>query len=194
MPIVACHVPTIEPAGDCNLSFTSDKWVNLKPLGGNLEVEDFLSMRFANLSALLHRSVTKQYLARHDIGLPEWRVLTMLVRYGSVTTRKLRDASGMDKGQMSRALRELEQRALLERDADATHELRQVLRISDAGTALYNRIMPDARKSQAALLAHLTLGERKALDSALRKLKTVAEAEPAEGRKRPPGKTGSKKK
>jgi DNA-binding MarR family transcriptional regulator len=176
------------------LSFTSDKWVNLKPLGGNLEVEDFLSMRFANLSALLHRNVTKQYLAKHDIGLPEWRVLTMLVRYGSVTTRTLRDASGMDKGQMSRALHELEQRRLLERDADATHELRQVLRISDAGTALYNRIMPDARKSQAALLAHLTLGERKALDSALRKLKTVAEAEPAEDRERRARKPGGKTK
>jgi len=117
-----------------------------------------------------------------------------LVRYGSVTTRKLRDASGMDKGQMSRALRELEQRGLLERDADATHELRQVLRISDAGTTLYNRIMPDARKSQAALLAHLTLGERKALDSALRKLKAVAEAEPAEGTERRAQTTGSKKK
>ena len=176
------------------MSFTAEKWVNLKPLGGNLEVEDFLSMRFANLSALLHRNVTKQYLTRHDIGLPEWRVLTMLVRYGSVTTRKLRDASGMDKGQMSRALRELEQRRLLERDADVTHELRQVLRISDAGTALYNRIMPDARKSQAALLAHLTLGERKALDSALRKLKALAEAEPAEDRERRARKTAGKKK
>jgi DNA-binding MarR family transcriptional regulator len=178
------------------LSFTSDRWVNLKPQGANLEVEDFLSMRFANLSALLHRNVTKQYLARHDIGLPEWRVLTMLVRHGPVTTRALRHASGMDKGQMSRALRELEERGLLERDADATHELRQVLRISEAGNALYRRIMPDARQSQAALLAHLTLQERKALDSALRKLKTVAEAELDEEaeRERGPRKSRSKTK
>lgn len=178
------------------MSFTSDKWVNLKPMGTNLEVEDFLSMRFANISALLHRNVTKHYLARHDIGLPEWRVITMLVRYGSVTTRELRNASGMDKGQMSRAVSELEQRGLLVRDADATHELRQVLRISEAGTALYRRIMPDARRRQASLLAELTLGERRALDSALRKLKAVAEAEPGESveRARRPRKTGSKSK
>jgi DNA-binding MarR family transcriptional regulator len=177
------------------LSFTSDRWINLKPQGANLEVEDFLSMRFANISALLHRNVTKQYLAQHDIGLPEWRVITMLVRYGSVTTRELRQASGMDKGQMSRALRELEKRKLLERDADATHELRQVLRISAAGNALYRRIMPDARKSQAALLGHLTLAERKALDSALRKLKALAEEAPANEaeRKRSARKNGSRK-
>jgi DNA-binding MarR family transcriptional regulator len=177
------------------LSFTSDRWINLKPQGANLEVEDFLSMRFANISALLHRNVTRQYLAQHDIGLPEWRVITMLVRYGSVTTRELRQASGMDKGQMSRALRELEKRNLLERDADATHELRQVLRISAAGNALYRRIMPDARKSQAALLGHLTLQERRALDSALRKLKALAEETPTDDaeRKRPARKNGSRK-
>ena len=93
------------------MSCTSERWVNLKPQGANLEVEDFLSMRFANLSALLHRNITKQYLAKHDIGLPEWRVLTMLVRLGSVPTRELRQASGMDKGQMSRALSELEKRS-----------------------------------------------------------------------------------
>jgi DNA-binding MarR family transcriptional regulator len=165
------------------LGLTSNKWINLKPQGKDLEVEDFVSMRFANISALLHRNVTRKYLARHDIGLPEWRVLTMLVRYGSVTTRELRDASGMDKGQMSRALRELEIRQLLERDPDATHELRQVLRISSAGAALYRRIMPDARQSQFALLAQLTLQERKALDSALRKLKIMAEAGAAEATK-----------
>jgi DNA-binding MarR family transcriptional regulator len=177
------------------LSCTSDRWTNLKPQGANLEVEDFLSMRFANLSALLHRNITKQYLARHDIGLPEWRVLTMLVRHGSVTTRTLRQASGMDKGQMSRALSELEKRKLLERDADANHELRQVLRVSEAGTALYRRIMPDARRSQAALLGHLTLQERKALDSALRKLKALAEAANDENdRESRPRKNGSKTK
>ena len=177
------------------MSCTSERWVNLKPQGANLEVEDFLSMRFANLSALLHRNITKQYLAKHDIGLPEWRVLTMLVRLGSVPTRELRQASGMDKGQMSRALSELEKRKLLERDADANHELRQVLRISTAGAALYRSIMPDARRSQAALLAHLTLQERKALDSALRKLKTLAEtANDANEREIRPRKNGSKMK
>jgi hypothetical protein len=43
--------------------------------------------------------------------------------------------------------------------------------------------MPDARQSQFALLAQLTLQERKALDSALRKLKIMAEAAAAEATK-----------
>lgn len=137
-------------------------------------------MRFAGLSALLHRGVTRKYLSRHDIGLPEWRVLTILKRLGPIQTRTLRGATGMDKAQVSRALLELERRGLVQRRADASHELRQVLVISKPGLELYGRIMPDARRSQAAMLDVLTQQERTALDSALRKLKAFAEAEAAE--------------
>jgi DNA-binding MarR family transcriptional regulator len=158
---------------------TTTRWLKPGRAGGNLEVEDFLSMRFANISTLLHRNVTKRYLSQHDIGIPEWRVLTMLKRYGPVTTRALRDASGMDKGQISRALLQLEARKLVKRSTDATHELRQVLQISSAGTDLYEKIMPDARRSQAALLDGLTIEERKVLDSALRKLKALVETNSA---------------
>jgi DNA-binding MarR family transcriptional regulator len=86
----------------------------------------------------------------------------------------------MDKAQVSRALLELERRGHVHRRADAGHELRQVLVISKSGMELYRRVMPDARRSQAAMLQVLTLQERKALDSALRKLKEFAEAEAAD--------------
>ncbi len=152
-------------------------WIKPGVDGANLEVDDFLSMRITNLSALLLRISTRRYLVEHEISLPEWRVLTMLVRYGSGTTRALRDASKMDKGQMSRALLGLERRKLVQRRADATHELRHVLQISDKGLELYREIMPQARRAQVALLLHLTLDERKTLDSVINKLKAVAESE-----------------
>jgi DNA-binding MarR family transcriptional regulator len=99
--------------------------------GANLEVDDFLSKRIANLSALLLRASTRRYLVEHDLSLPEWRMLTILVRFGSGTTRALRDASKMDKGQMSRALLALEKRKLVQRTQDETHELRQLLELTD---------------------------------------------------------------
>ena len=77
-------------------------WIKPGGDGGNLEVDDFLSMRITNLSALLLRVSTRRYLLEHEISLPEWRVLTMLVRYGAGTTRALRDASKMDKVYMNK--------------------------------------------------------------------------------------------
>jgi DNA-binding MarR family transcriptional regulator len=154
-----------------------NNWLKPGADGENLEVDDFLSMRITNLSALLLRVSTRRYLVEHEINLPEWRVITMLVRYGSGTTRMLRDASKMDKGQMSRALLGLERRKLVQRRTDSTHELRHVLQITDKGLELYRRIMPNARREQMALLRHLTIEQRKALDTVLNKLKAVAESE-----------------
>lgn len=152
-------------------------WIRPGADGANLEVEDFLSRRITHLSLLLLRISTRRYLLEYEISLPEWRVLTMLVRHGPGTTRALRDASRMDRGQMSRALTGLEKRKLVQRTQDDTHELRHVLRISDKGRQLYERVIPNARRAQVGLLKHLTLDERRALDSVINKLNAVADAE-----------------
>ena len=99
---------------------------------------------------LLIRASTRRYLLEHDLSLPEWRMLTILARYRSGTTGALRTASRMDKGQMSRALLKLEKRRLVQRTQDETHELRQLLELTDKGLQLYQRIMPNARRAQVA--------------------------------------------
>lgn len=152
-------------------------WVKPGVDGANLEVDDFLSKRIANLSALLIRASTRRYLLEQDLSLPEWRMLTILVRFGSGTSGTLRTASKMDKGQMSRALLRLENRKLVQRTQDETHELRQVLELTEKGHQLYQRIMPNARRAQVALLRRLTIDERKTLDAAINKLSAAAEAE-----------------
>jgi DNA-binding MarR family transcriptional regulator len=152
---------------------TIERWLNPGKAGSKLEVEDFLSMRFANLSTLFHRKVTRKYLEPYGIGLPEWRTMTILARHAPISTRALRSISEMDKGQMSRALVVLAQRGLISRDSDASHMVRQTINITESGHALYKKIMPDARRSQAMLLLSLSVTERKALHSALIKLKAV---------------------
>ena len=150
-----------------------ERWLDADEAGSKLQVEDFLSMRFANLSALFHRKVTRKYLLPHGIGLPEWRTMTILAHHAPISTRALRRISEMDKGQMSRALLVLAERGLISRDSDATHMVRQQINITAKGHALYKRIMPDARRGQAMLLLSLTLSERRALHSALGKLKAI---------------------
>jgi DNA-binding MarR family transcriptional regulator len=152
-------------------------WIKPGVDGANLEVDDFLTMRIINLGALLLRISTRRYLLEHEISLPEWRVLTMVVRCGPGTTRALRSASKMDKGQMSRALLALEKRKLVRRRLDETHERRHVLEITEKGLQLYQRIMPAARRAQVALLKHLTIEERKTLDAVINKLNAAAAAE-----------------
>ncbi len=150
-------------------------WIDLAEDGSNLEVEDFLSMRLAGISALIHRNVTRLYLAKHDLSLPEWRMLSLLARRPPMSPREVNSISGMDKGQISRSLALLAEKRLVERRPDATDGRRQVISITRQGVRLFERILPDARRSQAALLNSLSIREREALRSIIAKLAATAQ-------------------
>ena len=82
--------------------------------------------------------------------------------------------SNMDKAQISRAVTGLVSAGLVERRIDPTHGKRQILRATATGRRIFKRILPDAQRSQAALLAALSTDERAALFSALGKLSAAA--------------------
>lgn len=150
-------------------------WIDLVEDGGNLEVEDFLSMRLAGISTLIHRNITRLYLAKHGLSLPEWRMLSVLVNRPPIAAHEVNSISRMDKGQISRALALLAAQGLVDRSPDAADGRRQMIAISRRGKRLFARILPDARRSQAELLRHLSVNERKVLRVALDKLAAAAQ-------------------
>lgn len=153
----------------------SRAWIELAEDGSNLEVEDFLSMRLAGISALIHRNVTRLYLSEHDLSLPEWRTLSLLARRPPMSPRQVNSISGMDKGQISRSLALLAEKKLVERRPDAADGRRQVISVTRQGIRLFERILPDARRSQAALLNALSVREREVLQSIMVKLTATAQ-------------------
>jgi DNA-binding MarR family transcriptional regulator len=174
-----------------------DPWLDLAPGGRNLPIESFPTVLMGEVILHVHRNMTRFFLRRHDLGMPEWRVLGQLARYAPASVREFNARSWMDKGQISRALARLEGRGLVERRPDPTHGKRQLLSITPAGMDLYNVVLPEAQLCQALLLEPLNREERQALRSALAKLRAVAvglpsvetpasasHAEPARRRKR----------
>ncbi len=159
------------PARPATRRGTPSSWLALDPAGEGLAVEDFLTMRLAALSATLHRRVTRAYLEDSGLSLPEWRMLTLLDRHGPVSGRRVALFSGMDEAQISRALAQLIGRGLAARSGKA-------VALTEAGQALFQSLLPVARRAQAHLLAGLTLAERRALGSALGKLALLAERFP----------------
>lgn len=156
-------------------------WVNLSRNATNLNVEDFLTFRITRLSNALRTGLTKRYLEEFGLSLPEWRLLALIARFAPMRFSEVTSRSSMDKGQVSRTLREMAKKGLTKMKAIRTPGSRAaealaapvMVSITPKGKALYSAVLPVARRRQAEILMTLTESERIALYATLDKLFTT---------------------
>ena len=146
-------------------------WADLSPDGHGLSVHDFLTTVFSRAGSELRRTITGTYVGRFGLTVSEWRVLSVLAHAGEMPFADLVEQAVADKAQVSRTLQLLGGRGLVETEALGTARRHgTVCRMTDAGWALYEQVMPEAQRSQAAMILTLVADERRMLYSILRKL------------------------
>ena len=106
--------------------------------------------------------------------MAEWRVLSVLAEAREVPFGELVVRSATDKGQLSRMLRVLQERGLVELRNEAAKKVTCV--VTGAGKTLYDQVMPVARRRQAEMIRQLAPAERRAM----RKLRELCGAAGAE--------------
>jgi DNA-binding MarR family transcriptional regulator len=156
-------------------------WINLSRNASNLNVEDFLTFRITRLSNALRTGLTKRYLEEFELSLPEWRLLALIARFAPLRFSEVTSRSSMDKGQVSRTLREMAKKGLTKMKSIRTPGTRSaealaapvMVSITPKGKALYAAVLPVARRRQAEILMTLSESERVALYSTLQKLFTT---------------------
>ncbi|OXR50525.1 MULTISPECIES: MarR family winged helix-turn-helix transcriptional regulator [unclassified Pusillimonas] len=152
-------------------------WQRVEPDGSNLTVDKFPSTLIVQLANMLRREVTTQYAERFGLTVSEWRLLALIVRFSPLPFGELVRLSSSDKALVSRTLRILEQRGFCSVQPEPGGNRKKLVCVaSEAGTDLYEQIMPVAQKYQANVLAQLDEPERVALYTALMKLRKAADA------------------
>lgn len=156
----------------------SNPWQSLSRNGTGLNVDEFLTFRLTRLSNALRTNLTKRYLEEFGLSLPEWRLLALVTRFSPLRFSELTSRSSMDKGQVSRTLRQLDKRGLIKmkvvknKGSRSTEALAApvVVAVTPAGKNLHKDVLPVARKRQAEFLMILSESERAALYATLDKL------------------------
>lgn len=166
--------PAIPPAppesADC-------PWADLPPDGDALAVHDFLTTLFSHTSNALRRAITLPYAERFELSVSEWRILSVLAHAGTLPFADLVEQAAADKAQVSRALRLLGERGLVRVEAPGVKSRKGlVCLMTERGQALYDEVMPIARRSQAAMILTLSREERSTLYRVLGKLRRQCEA------------------
>ena len=155
-------------------------WLEAGEDGQHLDIQDFPTFLLTRLAATARNAITMSYLQHFEVSLPEWRLLTLVARYGHLSFSEVTSGSSMDKGQVSRTLHSIHRKGLISLTTAAGKEgaapVRSALspRIevasTPAGQALYEQILPLARARQVKLINLMSPQEREVFHAVGRRL------------------------
>ena len=111
-----------------------------RPEAGRLA--GFLPYQLSVASNAVSDLIAERYRKRFALKIPEWRVMAMLGDAGSMTQRALTAATLMDKVAVNRAVKVLEERALVARVPNPGDGRSHLLALTDEGRAIHAEVMP----------------------------------------------------
>ncbi|MEY2854520.1 MAG: hypothetical protein RL030_1652 [Pseudomonadota bacterium] len=144
-------------------------WEDPGEKGERLSIVQFPTFHIQRLAGYAKASVSRRYLEPFGLSLPEWRLLTLIAETSPVTFADITARTLMDKGQVSRTLRSLQRRGLVEVGPAVERKVagkgagvnpRVIVTMLPPGRALFEQILPVAREHQARLISLLSPEER----------------------------------
>lgn len=143
----------------------------------NFMLEKFLPYRLSLLSNTVSQGISAAYRGVYGLSVTEWRVVAILGRYPGLTASEIMQRAAMDKVAVSRAVKKLLGKQLVERSAHQHDRRRQPLMLTAAyGQPLFEAVVPRALAYEQALLTELSATELQQFKSMLERLQLAAEA------------------
>lgn len=123
-------------------------------------------------------------LRDHDVTEQQWRVLRALAHAGDCEVTELARITFLHAPSISRILRDLLGRGLVERTSGATDRRRGIVSISQSGRELIDAVAPESEAGYAQIRQRFGAKRLRALQSMLRELEAVLDkSESAANRK-----------
>lgn len=138
-------------------------------------LDNFLPYQLSTSSNAVSDLIASEYKNRFGLKIPEWRVMAVLGTRGASTQRHLVEATLMDKVTVNRAVKNLVDRALLDRSPNSADGRSHHLLLSSTGRDLYSQILPAAQAMDKKIMAVLSEEEKAELSAMLAKIKKAAD-------------------
>ena len=135
-----------------------------------LNLKQFLPYQLSIVTNRISASFARLYSGKFNLTVPEWRVMAVLGQQPGLSADEVCGETEMEKVPVSRAVSKLLDKGLLKRDFSGDDRRRSILRLSEAGYAMYAQIVPLALAYETELKATLTRDEQSQLKLLLDKL------------------------
>ncbi|WP_417241622.1 MarR family winged helix-turn-helix transcriptional regulator [Celeribacter sp.] len=139
-----------------------------------MTLEDFFPYRLAVAAETFSRNLSQVYGREYGLSREEWRFLFLLADVPNMTSRELSRRTTLDKVQISRAAKRLEDKgyissAVLEDD----RRLRRY-EISTTGAEVFRELMPQVKARTSEIISALSSDDLAALSKGLEALQVAA--------------------
>lgn len=143
----------------------------------DFKLESFLPYRLSVLSNTVSDGVAAGYRQTYGLSVTEWRIIAVLGRFPGLTASDIVLRTAMDKVAVSRAVKKLQARSLIEVLEHRKDRRRRLLNLTAGrGHKLFREVVPRALVYESKLLEVLSAQDRKSLDDLLERLQSAASA------------------
>lgn len=134
------------------------------------DLSTFVTFRIARVQNALNAHAIATLAAHCDLTLTEWRMLASVEYRSKTTAAEIVRHTQIDKGQVSRAIKLLRERGLLDVVENDIDHRRQTLSLSQQGRETFEKIVVVMRKRQATLTENISEDDLKTVFSVLDRL------------------------
>lgn len=135
-----------------------------------LILENFLPYRLSILSNTISSTIATACNKQFGLSIPEWQVIAVLGRFPGLSAVEVAERALMDKVAVSRAVTKLIDTGRVDRQFADADRRRSILRLSEEGKRVHDKIAPLALKFEEDLLHALSHDEIQTLSVIMKRL------------------------
>jgi DNA-binding MarR family transcriptional regulator len=132
--------------------------------------EDHLPYRLLLLSRMIDRETARLLQTQFGLSLAEWRLLAIGSAMGPSSASEIGAAGEIDRAEISRAFRKLEEAGLMIREPDPKHGKRMIISPTQKGQALFREVRDERRGYFRSIMKSLSADERNIMEACLEKM------------------------
>ncbi|MEP3295267.1 MAG: MarR family transcriptional regulator [Pseudoruegeria sp.] len=136
-----------------------------------MNLDTYFPYQLASTAEAFSQKLVDVYGRSYGLSREEWRLFLLLADAKSLTSLELSQRTTLDKVQVSRAAKKLDDKNLITRSISETDKRLRVYSCTDAGVKLFAELFPKVELQAQSVLAHMSTSERNDLDRGLAALK-----------------------
>lgn len=129
----------------------------------DLQLHSLVSVKLNVVNVKMSRQIGQAVQKLENLRLPEWRILALLAQAGALSQADIRVQIGMDKGQISRTIKNMLASELVENENGSVKSRNVRLGLTEKGKTVHQRVDVMMEQRNSVLLGGLSPEEKQSL-------------------------------